>query len=173
MYGFGMATRPWPALALALAFACGPAGCGGAGTSQQPTQRATTPSAQSRACPTAPHSLTATLRDGARGVSLGRVFAVRSHSSFEGRARAVRAGVYFVSADLGVVPVVGTWVANERAFRSGQGLILAVDKQARSASPGRWKVAPGVLASRFGIDAHTDGFARSRNCANPTRLAAK
>jgi hypothetical protein len=166
-----MATLRLPALALAVVVAGSSAGCGSANTSPR-SARGTGTSSGSDACPHAPHRLEATLRDGVRRTRVGRVFAVHSNSSFKERAPAVRAGVYFIAADLGVGAAVGTWAANERAFRGGRGLILALDNEARAVSPRRWRIAPRALARRFGIDPHTNGWARSRECANPTRAQA-
>jgi hypothetical protein len=79
----------------------------------------------------------------------------------------VRAGVYFVSGDVGAA--VATWAVNTDAWRTGTGLIVAVDQQARTLSPQRWDVNRRRLEQRFGISRHTDGYARARACANPTR----
>jgi hypothetical protein len=102
-----------------------------------------------------------------RGGQLGRVFAIRSRASFAGKAPEVRAGVYFVSGAVGAV--VATWAVNTRAWRTGTGLIVAVDQQARTLAPPRWNIDRRRLEQRFGISRHIDGYARARACANPTR----
>ena len=111
-------------------------------------------------CPSAPRPLAQELRHELR-VDPHRLFAVRSRARFT--APAVRAGVYFVSGDIGAA--VATWAVNARAWRTGRGLIVAVDERARAVSPHRWRVSP----RRYGISRRADGYARSRNCANPTR----
>jgi hypothetical protein len=119
-------------------------------------------------CPRAPHPLAQALRrEIRRGGELRRLFAVRSRASFATKAPAVRAGGYFVSGDVGAA--VATWAVNTRAWRSGAGLIVAVDPEARALSPPRWDVDRRRLERRFGIGQGTDGFARARECANPTR----
>src|SRR5438093_549401 len=104
-----MATRRLlPSLVLAVALTGTSVGCGSADTPRQPAREAGASSAAG-ACPRAPRRLVATLHHGLRGTRLGRVFAVRSNSSFAGKAPAVRAGLYFVAADLGVGAAVGSW----------------------------------------------------------------
>jgi len=102
-----------------------------------------------------------------RGGELRRLFAVRSRASFATKAPAVRAGVDFVSGAVGAA--VATWAVNTRALRTGAGLIVAVDSEARAVSPPRWDIDRRRLEQRFGISRATDGFARARACANPTR----
>ncbi len=79
----------------------------------------------------------------------------------------VREGVYFVSGNIGAAVV--TWAVDVQAWRTGTGLIVAVDRQTRAVSPRRWVVNPRQRDRRFGIGPHTDGYARARACANPTR----
>jgi hypothetical protein len=122
----------------------------------------------SSVCPRAPRRLAAALRHGIRhGDWLQRLFAIRSRASFSGRAAEVRAGVYFVSGDIRAA--VATWAVNAKAWRTGRGLIVAVDAEARAVSPRRWHVRPRRLEHRFGVSRRTDGYARARGCANPTR----
>jgi hypothetical protein len=112
--------------------------------------------------------LAAVLREGARGGDrLRRLFAVRSRSSFAGKASEVREGVYFVSGNDGAA--VFTWAVDVQAWRTGRGLIVAADAQTRAVSPRRWIVRPELLNARYGISERTDGYARARGCANPTR----
>jgi hypothetical protein len=119
-------------------------------------------------CPPAPGRLAATLRQETRnGDRLQRLFAVRSKADFSERAPDVRAGVYFASGNEGAA--VFTWAVNAQAWRTGTGLIVAADRQTRAVSPRRWAVNPRHLKQRFGISPHTDGYARARACANPTR----
>jgi hypothetical protein len=79
----------------------------------------------------------------------------------------VREGVYFVSGTIGAMVV--TWAVNASAWRTGAGLIVAADQQTRAMSPRRWVMSPRQLEERFGINEETDGYARARACANPTR----
>ena len=108
------------------------------------------------------------LRNGVQnGDGLRRLFALRSRASFSGKSAQVRDGVYFVSGNLG--PAVVTWAVNARAWQTGKGLIVAVDPETRAISPRPWVVSPRQLQARYGISQHTDGYARARACANPTR----
>ena len=112
--------------------------------------------------------MAAALRAGARnGEHLRRLFAVRSHADFSAMAPEVRDGVYFVAGNAGAL--VFTWAVNDQAWRTGRGLIVAADRQTRAVSPRRWAVGPRRLERRFGISPETDGYARARACANPTR----
>lgn len=79
----------------------------------------------------------------------------------------MRSGVYFVSGNIGAA--VFTWAVNVEAWRTGAGLIVAADRETRAVSPRRWVVSPRLLEERYGISEHTDGYARARACANPTR----
>jgi hypothetical protein len=164
-----MSARRLPVWAAALAL--GATGCGGGASTPSPSSQASSAGpalALSGVCPKAPRRLAATLRERIRrGDQLRRVFAVRSRASFAGKAPEVRGGVYFVSGDVGAV--VATWAVNTRAWRTGAGLIVAVDPQARTLSPRRWDVNRRQLEQRFGISRRTDGYARARACANPTR----
>ena len=92
---------------------------------------------------------------------------MRSKASFAGKAAEVREGVYFVSGNNGAA--VFTWAVNAQAWRTGAGLIVAVDPQTRAVSPHRWVVNPELLEARYGISERTDGYAEARGCANPTR----
>ena len=108
------------------------------------------------------------LREGVRRRGeLRRLFALRSRASFSGKDPQVRAGVYLVSGNIGVA--VFTWAVNAQAWRTGRGLIVAVDAETRAVSPRRWVVSPRLLDERYGISEQTDGYARARACANPTR----
>jgi hypothetical protein len=145
------------------------AGCG-AERSDQPTRhrRASHVAPDSHTCPPAPHPLATVLRREARdGERLERLFAIRSNADFSGRAPVVHQGVYFVSGNIGAA--VFTWAVNVQAWRTGTGLIVAADRQTRAVSPRRWLVNSRRLDRRFGIGPHTDGYARARACANPTR----
>jgi len=101
------------------------------------------------------------------GHGLQRLFALRSRASFLGKSAQVRAGVYFVSGNIG--PAVVTWAVDARAWRTGKGLVVAVDSETRAVSPRGWIVSPRQLQARYGISEHTDGYAQARACANPTR----
>jgi hypothetical protein len=164
-----LATR-LPVLAGALGLAVGAAGCGRPerdASAQNPpsdAQRA----AVSSVCPRAPRELAAVLRKGVRsGSELQRLFALRSRASFADKDPQVRSGVYFVSGNVGAA--VFTWAVNVPAWRTGAGLIVAVDSQTREVSPRRWVVSPRLLEKRYGISERVDGYARARACANPTR----
>jgi hypothetical protein len=158
-------------LVATFVFVLGAVGCGGAERTASPSSQA--PIARARPtssgiCPSAPRRLAAALRHGIRrGGRLRRLFAIRSRASFAGKAPEVRAGVYFVSGDVGAR--VAAWAVNTRAWRTGAGLIVAVDAEARALSPSRWNVDRRRLERRFGISRGTDGYARARACANPTR----
>jgi hypothetical protein len=155
----------------ALGLFLGVAACGrgdGPASTPTPAPDAHPGSASSRVCPPAPDALATVLRDGMwRGSELRRLVAVRSGASFSGKAPEVRAGVYFVSGSIG--PAVVTWAVNKQAWRTGAGLIVAVDRQTRAVSPRRWVVSPRLLQERYGISEQTDGYNRARACANPTR----
>jgi hypothetical protein len=119
-------------------------------------------------CPHAPRELAAVLRKALRREGeLQRLFALRSKASFSDKDPDVRSGVYFVSGNIGAM--VLTWAVNVPAWQTGAGLILAVDHQTRAVSPPQWIVSPRLLETRYGISEHTDGYARARACANPTR----
>ena len=79
----------------------------------------------------------------------------------------MRDGIYFVSGAAGAA--VFTWAVNVQAWRTGRGLILAADRPTRRVSPSQWVVDPRQLETRYGIRPNTDGYARARACANPTR----
>jgi hypothetical protein len=149
----------------------GAAGCGGDGNDSAavgPPSNAGRASSSSDVCPPAPRDLAAVLRTGARrGDQLRRLFALRSRASFSAKAPEVREGVYFVSGTIGAMVV--TWAVNASAWRTGAGLIVAADQQTRAMSPRRWVMSPRQLEERFGINEETDGYARARACANPTR----
>jgi hypothetical protein len=157
----------------AVGAALATAGCGAGSDSPANEQAAhPRPAAQTATdrniCPPAPRRLADILRQETRnGDRLKRLFAVRSNADFSDKAPAVRDGVYFVSGNIGAA--VFTWAVDTRAWRTGQGLIVAADVQTRAVSPRRWAVNPRQLGERFGIDPHTDGYARARSCANPTR----
>lgn len=145
------------------------AGCGGE-RNEQPTDHR--PGSDlppgSHTCPPAPRPLADVLRQEVRGGErLRRLFALRSKADFSRKAPAVREGVYFVSGNMGAA--VFTWAVNAQAWRTGTGLIVAADGQTRAVSPRRWVVDARDLGRRFGISPHTDGYARARACANPTR----
>jgi hypothetical protein len=108
------------------------------------------------------------LRKGVRHTGeLRRLFALRSKASFSGKDPQVRAGVYFVSGNIGAA--VFTWAVNVRAWRTGAGLIVAADRETRAISPRRWIVGRRRLEERYGINEQTEGYGRARACANPTR----
>jgi hypothetical protein len=126
------------------------------------------PASLSSVCPPAPRDLAAVLRKGVRRTGeLRRLFALRSRASFSDKDPDVRSGVYFVSGNIGAA--VFTWAVNVQAWRTGAGLIVAVDRETRAVSPRRWVVSPRELERRYGIGKQTDGYARARACANPTR----
>ena len=168
-YRWVVSTRRLPVLA--AVFLLGAVGCGAGSDDSAPSSPASNPGSgqpSSDLCPPAPRALAAVIRRGTRrGDQLQRLFALRSRASFSGKAPEVRDGVYFVSGAIG--PMVVTWAVNRSAWRTGAGLIVAADKQTRSVSPRRWIMSPKVLDERFGISAHTEGYARARACANPTR----
>jgi hypothetical protein len=160
-------------LSAAIGAALIAAGCGdgtdspanGQAASPRPTAQT---SAHSHICPPAPRRLAAVLRQETRnGDRLRRLFAVPSKTDLSGKAPEVRDGVYFVSGNNGAA--VFTWAVNAQAWRTGAGLIVAADRQTRAISPRRWIVNPRRLEERFGISSETDGYARARACANPTR----
>jgi len=126
------------------------------------------PASPSNACPPAPRRLAAVLRKAVRRTGeLQRLFALHSRAGFTDKDPDVRSGVYFVSGNIGAA--VYTWAVNEQAWRTGAGLILAVDHETRAVSPRPWVVSPRQLERRYGIGTQTDGYARARACANPTR----
>jgi len=154
-------------LAAAFTLLPGVIACGGTERMSASSRQASAAPA-SAVCPPAPRRLAAALRHGIRhGKKLRRLFAVRSGASFTGKAPEVRGGVYFASGDVGAA--VATWAVSTRAWQTGAGWIATVDAQARALSPPRWLVHPRRLERRFGISPSTDGYARARACANPTR----
>lgn len=163
-------TRRLPILAAALGFALGAAACGSGERTSPPTAAsdAQPTGLASRVCPPAPHALATVLRrEVRRGSELRRLFALRSRADFSDKDPQVRAGVYFVSGNIG--PAVFTWAVNARAWRTGAGLIVAADQQTRAVSPTPWVVGLRVLEERYGIGERTEGYVRARACANPTR----
>jgi hypothetical protein len=160
--------RALPAAVIAAALVA--AGCGAEGNEHPTTGRrpASHVVPDSHTCPPAPRRLAAVLRQETRdGQRLQRLFAVRSNADFSRKAPAVREGVYFVSGNIGAA--VFTWAVDAQARRTGTGLIVAADRQTRAVLPRRWVVSARDLDRRFGISPHTDGYARARGCANPTR----
>jgi hypothetical protein len=165
-----MPMRRLPLLAAALGIMLGAVGCNGDGQDPSPPGAVSDaqPASVSSDCPPAPGDLAAVLRNGVRGTGeLRRLFAVRSKDSFSDKDPKVRSGVYFVSGSIGAA--VFTWAVNRQAWRTGNGLIVAVDRETRAVSPRRWVVRPRVLRERYGISKRTDGYGRARACANPTR----
>jgi len=157
-------------LAAALGLALGALACGSGEAEPSPTRASDGQprDVSSGGCPRAPEALAAVLREGVRRRGeLRRLFALRSRASFSGKDPQVRAGVYLVSGNIGVA--VFTWAVNAQAWRTGRGLIVAVDAETRAVSPRRWVVSPRLLDERYGISEQTDGYARARACANPTR----
>jgi hypothetical protein len=148
-------------VAAALGIVLGAVACNGG-------EQDLSPASASSDCPRAPEELAAVLRKGVRGPGeLRRLFAVRSKDNFADKDPKVRSGVYFVSGNVGAA--VFTWAVNHRAWRTGAGLIVAVDRETRAVSPRRWIVPRQVLENRYGIGQRTDGYGRARSCANPTR----
>jgi hypothetical protein len=158
-----------PVLAAALGLLLGVAACGdGERDSSPPRPASDAQPASSSVCPPAPSDLAAVLRHGVRRTGeLRRLFGVRSGAGFSHKDPAVRSGVYFVSGNVGAA--VFTWAVNVRAWRTGEGLIVAADRETRAVSPRRWVVSSRELEERYGIGKQTDGYARARACANATR----
>jgi hypothetical protein len=165
-----MPMRRLPILAAGLGLVLGAAACSAGEPDSSPPSMASNaqPPSGSSVCPAAPDAIAATLRKGVRrGGELRRLFALRSDTSFADKDPRVRSGVYFVSGNIGAA--VFTWAVNVQAWRTGAGLIVAVDRETRAISPRRWVVRRRVLEERYGITEGTDGYARARACANPTR----
>ena len=165
-----MPMRRLPVLAAALGLMLGAAACNGGEHESSPPAAASDsqPASASSACPPAPEELAAVLRKGARAPGeLRRLFAVRSKDNFADKDSKVRSGVYFVSGNVGAA--VFTWAVDVQAWRTGNGLIGAVDRETRAVSPRRWTVRPRVLRKRYAISEKTDGYGRARACADPTR----
>jgi hypothetical protein len=165
-----MPMRRLPVLAAALGLMLGTVACnrGDQDSSPPGTASDAQPASVSSDCPPAPGALAAVLRKGVRGPGeLRRLFAARSKDSFSDKDPKVRSGVYFVSGNIGAA--VFTWAVNAQAWRTGNGLIVAVDRETRAVSPQRWVVRRQVLRERYGISERTDGYSRARACANPTR----
>ena len=108
------------------------------------------------------------LRKCVRGTGeLRRLFAVRPKESFSEKDPKVRSGVYFVSGNIGAA--VFTWAVNLQAWRTGNGLIVAVDRETRAVSPRRWVVRPPGSGSAMTSARGLTAYGRARACANPTR----
>jgi hypothetical protein len=163
-----MPTRRLPVLAAALGLVLGVAACSGGDPSPPNPASDAQPAGVSSVCPPAPSDLAAVLRKGVRRTGeLRRLFALRSRASFSDKDAEVRAGVYFVSGNIGAA--VFTWAVNVKAWRTGAGLIVAADRETRAVSPRRWVASARLLERRYGISEQTDGYARARACTNPTR----
>jgi hypothetical protein len=165
-----MPARRLPVVVAALGLVAGASACGSGARDSSPGSRASDaqPASVSSVCPPAPRDLATVLRKGVRRTGeLRRLFALRSRASFSDKDPQVRAGVYFVSGNIGAA--VFTWAVNVQAWRRGAGLIVAADRQTRAVSPRRWVVSRRMLEARYGISEQTDGYGRARACANPTR----
>jgi hypothetical protein len=165
-----MSARRLPVLAAALGLMLDVAACGDGERDSSPPSEASNaqPAGVSSVCPPAPSDLAAVLRKGgAAHGELRRLLAVRSRASFSDKDPDMRSGVYFVSGNIGAA--VFTWAVNVKTWRTGAGLILAADRETRAISPRPWVVSPRELEERYGIGKQTDGYARARACANPTR----
>jgi hypothetical protein len=165
-----LAATRLPALAGALGLMFGAVACGRGERDSSPQNLTSVmqPAGLSSECPPAPRKLAAVLRKELRREGeLPRLFALRSRASFSDKDPHVRSGIYFVSGNIGAT--VLTWAVNVPAWQTGSGLIVAADQETRAVSPPQWVLSPRLLKTRYGISAHTDGYARARACANPTR----
>ena len=165
-----VAIRRLPVLAATVGLMLGTVACSAGEHDSSPPGAASEAQAASvsSSCPPAPDDLAAALRKGVRATGeLRRPFAVRSSDTFSDKDPEERSGVYFVSGNIGAA--VLTWAVNVQAWRTGAGLIVAVDRETRAVSPRRWVVRRRALEERYGISERTDGYGRARACANPTR----
>ena len=74
--------------------------------------------------------------------------------------RGLREGVYFISAEFRPRPGVATWAVDDEFFRTGGGVVIAVDSAARALTDYGADLNP----SELGLTEATHGFAESRAC---------
>jgi len=137
-----------------------------AAASVSPASSSSARTAAWRACLT-PHrpllkALKASLTREARG-RLGRVRAAKAHTKYT-VPRGLASGVYFVSADIRGFGVA-TWAASASEYKTGGGLLIAVDSVARVVSTAGTDIPRSTL-SRWGLTPKTKdrGYAISRRC---------
>ena len=99
------------------------------------------------------------LEDGLKRGKLRNPQGVKSEGEFSG-LRGLQEGVYFVSADVRPSPGIATWAVSAEQWRTGGGLILAIDPAARAVTDFGADLDP----SGFGLDGSAEGYEESRDC---------
>ena len=147
---------------------CGDEDGGGGDQPAETTTEEAQPSKRERAatrrendrCEKAPRVVVNGLKDGLKRGKLASAYGVRSSDEFTGPA-GLQEGVYFVSANVKPNPGVATWGVSAEVWKTGGGLIFAIDKAARSVTDFGADVDPSI----FGLTESAEGYEESRECA--------